>query len=193
MNNDHENDPKEHEPHIEVLQTPTPSEPLPLSDAVSEPQADPALSPTAMQVVTAETAVEKPLEGITVYIVDDDTPVARVAARSIKTAGGVGIITESGHECLNLLRSAGKNIAILTDYLMPKMTGLEFAKAVRELPNGKNIPIVMISGGGFDDLELEAALAFKIIDVFQHKPISPEQIRTLIKEACDKKKAEQSA
>ncbi len=156
-----------------------------------ETQGDPAISHVVAQVVNAETETpdENPLEGITVYIVDDEPAIARITAKIIKSAGGVEITTDNGEECLSLLQAAGKNIAVLTDYSMPEMNGLEVAKAIRQFENGKNIPVIMVSGGGLNEAEIQAALMDETIDAFVGKPFMPDDIILTVREIFDKKNA----
>jgi CheY-like chemotaxis protein len=85
-----------------------------------------------------------------VVIVDD-----RATNRSIfsKLAGSLGddIEVEAFAAPDPALKSIGAKIPdlIITDYKMPQMTGAAFTQQIRSLPNGLDVPIIVITA--YDD------------------------------------------
>jgi signal transduction histidine kinase/DNA-binding response OmpR family regulator len=80
----------------------------------------------------------------TVLVVDDSADARDIVTRVIGPSGATVIEAKNGAEALNLVN---ENIAlIILDLDMPVMNGFEFMKAMSELGNLKDIPIVVFSG-----------------------------------------------
>ncbi|MDC3401732.1 response regulator [Alphaproteobacteria bacterium] len=80
----------------------------------------------------------------TVLVVDDSADARDIVTRVIGQSGATVIEAKNGAEALNLVN---ENIAlIILDLDMPVMNGFEFMKAMNELGNLKDIPIVVFSG-----------------------------------------------
>jgi signal transduction histidine kinase/DNA-binding response OmpR family regulator len=80
----------------------------------------------------------------TVLVVDDSADARDIVTRVIGPSGATVIEAKNGAEALNLVN---ENIAlIILDLDMPVMNGFEFMKAMNELGNLKDIPIVVFSG-----------------------------------------------
>ena len=80
----------------------------------------------------------------TVLLVDDD-PVARLLTASILGQHGFCVIEAgSGQEALE--KFAGQPSCVLLDALMPGMDGFATCKALRDLPGGTQIPVLMLTG-----------------------------------------------
>ena len=86
-----------------------------------------------------------------VVLVADDDPVMRLLMlEMLDSVGLVGIEAEDGAQALALAHARAPDL-ILLDVEMPKMDGFAACRAIRDLPNGATVPIVMVTGG--DDLE----------------------------------------
>jgi predicted signal transduction protein with EAL and GGDEF domain/DNA-binding response OmpR family regulator len=86
-----------------------------------------------------------------VVLVADDDPVMRLLMlEMLDSVGLVGIVAEDGAQAVALAHERAPDL-ILLDVEMPKMDGFAACRAIRDLPNGATVPIVMVTGG--DDLE----------------------------------------
>jgi predicted signal transduction protein with EAL and GGDEF domain/DNA-binding response OmpR family regulator len=86
-----------------------------------------------------------------VVLVADDDPVMRLLMlEMLDSVGLVGIEAEDGEQAVALAHARAPDL-ILLDVEMPKMDGFAACRAIRDLPNGATVPIVMVTGG--DDLE----------------------------------------
>ena len=86
-----------------------------------------------------------------VVLVADDDPVMRLLMlEMLESVGLVGIEAEDGAQAVALAHARAPDL-ILLDVEMPKMDGFAACRAIRDLPNGATVPIVMVTGG--DDLE----------------------------------------
>lgn len=79
-----------------------------------------------------------------VLVVDDEADLADVTALLLSTHGLEVVVAYSAYEALNILASDSKIDAIFSDIVMPGMTGLELAEAVRE--RYPRLKIVLASG-----------------------------------------------
>jgi two-component system chemotaxis response regulator CheY len=115
-----------------------------------------------------------------VLIVDDFATVRRIirtilvsqyvaAADEIKEA-------ENGHDALRVLQSFDPDL-IISDWNMPRMTGIDFLRAVRKLDGAKSkIPVLMVTAEAKRENIVEAAQAG--VNGYVIKPFTGE---TLIK------------
>ncbi len=92
-----------------------------------------------------------PDESATVLVVEDEAPVRRTVEQILKLHGYTVLTAENGEACLALCeRHRGKIDLVLTDFVMPKVGGLELALRLRDLrPDTK---VLFMSG--FTDGEL---------------------------------------
>lgn len=80
-----------------------------------------------------------------ILVVDDDSA-ARLQMRfCLENEGFVVVEAESGVEALNYFRSSRVDLVLL-DVLMPGIDGLLTCREIRNLPDGLNLPVVMITG-----------------------------------------------
>jgi len=90
----------------------------------------------------------------TILIVDDDLTLRKTLTRYLESHGyGVRCVS-SGCDGLIMLREDTPDL-IISDILMPGMSGLEFCRQVRELPSGILIPFIFLSGRGELDERIE--------------------------------------
>jgi DNA-binding response OmpR family regulator len=115
-----------------------------------------------------------------VLVVDDEEDY-RVIMLDVLTAAGLEVQSVAdGLEGLAALKNYLPDI-ILVDWMMPKLDGEKFCRAVRQDPRLRNIPIVMLTVKQTADEELEA-LNFGVDD-FIVKPFKPEELLARIRVA----------
>jgi two-component system, cell cycle response regulator len=84
---------------------------------------------------------------------------------------------EDGEAALALAKQFRPRIVIL-DWMMPKLSGVEVTRAIREDPDLKGIKIVVMTAWTGFDSETEAKEAG--VDHFLAKPIMPRQLALLV-------------
>lgn len=117
---------------------------------------------------------------IDLLLVDDSGVMRAMILKSIRMSGlSLGKIHEAsnGQEGLDVLREHKPNLVIV-DINMPVMNGEQMIDNMKENPDTKDIPTVIISTEGSES-RLER-LQQKGVS-FIHKPFSPEKIRDTIK------------
>jgi two-component system, chemotaxis family, chemotaxis protein CheY len=80
-------------------------------------------------------------------VVDDSVTMRRIMVNALQRIGYTDAIeADDGHDALTKFdASIG---FIITDWNMPVMSGLEFARAVRATPEGHAVPILMVTTRG---------------------------------------------
>lgn len=102
------------------------------------------------------------LSGYRILVVDDNTLNLKVASQLLKRYSALVECVDSGYHCLEKIMSGEKYDIILLDDMMPKMSGVETLKKLKDVP-GFSIPVVALTanaitgmrekyiGDGFDD------------------------------------------
>ncbi len=122
--------------------------------------------PTALGSPDAGRAVPESHDG-TVLVVDDDESVAGMAVASLERAGRSVVAVTSGRAALELLEEDPDRFAwLVTDLVMPEMSGDELLAEVRE--RWPDIPCVAVTGYAEADLPHGVGLL--------RKPFTPEQL-----------------
>ena len=85
------------------------------------------------------------LQGLRVLVVDDDRVPRKVVAHAVTSAGGEPIEAEDGAAGLAVFNTAPRPVdAVVVDYLMPGLDGVDLVRLVRTL--GFTGPIIGLSG-----------------------------------------------
>jgi two-component system chemotaxis response regulator CheY len=107
-----------------------------------------------------------------VLVVDDFATMRRIVKGVLKQLGFSDIIeAENGSSALDELKKEKVGL-IVSDWNMPKMTGLDLLKAVREDDRLKSIPFIMVTAEGQKENVLEAVKAG--VSNYIVKPFTPE-------------------
>jgi len=84
-----------------------------------------------------------------VLVVDDDPMIRVLVTETLQQLGFAVEEAENGKEALDFLRRCQPDV-VLMDVLMPEMDGFQACKALRELPQGRHVPVLMMTG--LDDI-----------------------------------------
>jgi PAS domain S-box-containing protein len=89
-------------------------------------------------------STETPPVRATILVVDDDPLIASSTSYLLQDLGQEVIEANSGEAALEILRSGREVDVLLTDFSMPRMTGLELANAARTLR--PMLPVILATG-----------------------------------------------
>lgn len=89
--------------------------------------------------------------------------------------------TNNPENVVNIATKAQPHL-IITDWDMPKLSGIELIKSLKENPDTKNIPIIMVTGIMLTNENLKIALDSGAIDYIR-KPIAPIELIARINSA----------
>lgn len=115
-----------------------------------------------------------------VLLVDDSRAVRMVGRRIVEALGHSVLEAENGTEALKVCRSRSDIDAILLDWNMPVMNGLEFLTALRSEPVRQ--PIVVMCTTENDLQHISAALTAGANE-YVMKPFTEEILRGKLEEA----------
>ncbi len=108
-----------------------------------------------------------------VLVADDDEDILTLVALRFRRSGLEVILARDGEEALELIQTRAPDAAVL-DIAMPKLTGLEVVRRLRDSEATKSIPIVLLTARAADkdvELGLEAGA-----DEYITKPFSPQDL-----------------
>lgn len=87
-----------------------------------------------------------------ILIVDDEPETIRLLARIISLLQHDPLEASSGEQALSFLQ-LGMPDLILLDLMMPEMDGYEVMRQIRARPEGRNVPIVVVTASPEVDVE----------------------------------------
>ncbi|KIP87862.1 MULTISPECIES: response regulator [Pseudomonas] len=106
----------------------------------------------------------------TILIVDDEYLIADILGYAMEDEGYMVVKASNGRKGLEVLDRERPEL-VITDFMMPIMDGLEFARAIRARPASGDLPIILMSGAqgsvGRASPELFAAVFDKPFDINQ--------------------------
>ena len=124
--------------------------------------------------------LSKAKKGRTALVVDDDA-ITRVLVRRIMEQMNFAVIEAAdGEQALQEFTRARPTI-VITDIKMPNMDGLAASAEMRKLSNGKDIPIIVMSG--VDDRQLITQANDIGVNHFLKKPINLAEFKNAVSAA----------
>lgn len=120
------------------------------------------------------------MAAIRVLLVDDSVVLRRLAAHTLMSLGGYEVDEAADAiEAFDLL-SMREFDAVITDYYMPGLDGLEFARRLRRIRSTANLPIILVTSEREAFIEKEAIAAG--VDVTLIKPLDPTVLQRALEE-----------
>lgn len=127
------------------------------------------------------------LENLPVLVVDDDEVACEGAASVLKEIGMKSEWVTSGKEAVQAVTNRHERdddfFAVIIDWKMPEMDGIETTRQIRKRV-GKEVPIIMLSGYDYSEVEIEARAAG--VDGFIAKPLFKSRLTTVFRQLVGK-------
>lgn len=132
----------------------------------------------------------KPVEILLVEDYEPDAQLIAILLKKHRIANKVHFVRDGG-EALDFIFGRGARIdygfkqspgVVLLDIRMPKMDGWEVLRQIKQDPQTRNIPVVMLSGSLFEE-DLEKARQLGVLGCLT-KPVQFEKLRDLLTEAA---------
>jgi two-component system phosphate regulon response regulator PhoB len=112
-----------------------------------------------------------------ILIVEDEPAIQELLALNLTQAGHNPIRALSVEQAQLLMRDALPDLIIL-DWMLPGMSGIEFARKLKSDELSKTIPIIMLTARGE---EVDKIRGLEVGDDYVTKPFSPRELNARIK------------
>lgn len=113
-------------------------------------------------------------------IVDDDTMVRTMLADALEVFGYIVDAVDSGKEALARF-AAGRYDVVLTDLLMPDMSGLELVEELRRIDPAA--PMILLTGAGGAAVSTDAR-GDGVLTIY--KPVSLAKLKAALETRCQR-------
>jgi len=132
-----------------------------------------AAAAEALALGAAEAVLRRDYAGTRVLVVEDEPINREIAILMLKD---LGLLVDCAEDGVQAVEMAGRYAypLILMDMQMPRLSGLDATRAIRQLPGAATTPIVAMTANAFSEDRracLEAGM-----DDFLSKPVEPEQL-----------------
>jgi two-component system alkaline phosphatase synthesis response regulator PhoP len=117
-----------------------------------------------------------------ILVAEDEPDIRELLAFTLKYGGFDVVTAANGLEAIEQAKESKPDM-ILLDVRMPRMTGYEACKVLKEKPETAGIPIVFLSAKG-QEAEVERGIDAGAIDYIL-KPFAPDTLITHIKKLLD--------
>jgi signal transduction histidine kinase len=119
--------------------------------------------------------------GVTVLVAEDEPTVRMFVTRVLKSAGYRVFEAPDGHSALDLADRIGPFELLVTDVVMPRMTGPELARALTE--RDPELQVLFMSGYSGDDVVRQGLVEHGA--AFLQKPFSPHDFKARVAALLD--------
>jgi DNA-binding response OmpR family regulator len=121
-----------------------------------------------------------------VLVADDEDDIRSLVSFRLKRAGYEVITAADGEEALLLATTRLPDLVVL-DMMMPKATGLEVTRSMREQSTTKDIPIILLTARA---QEADVARGFDAgADDYVKKPFSPQDLQARVQALLERSAA----
>lgn len=114
-----------------------------------------------------------------ILVVDDDSMILEQSVEVFDMLGYEVILAENGKQALDKIMSGEKYDAVVTDFNMPEMNGLDLLKNIRDNTASANIPVILRSAAG--DVKLKKEVE-KLGAFYMDKPHGANEIEQKLKQ-----------
>jgi DNA-binding response OmpR family regulator len=113
-----------------------------------------------------------------ILVADDEPHIGRIIKMKLEQGPFRVSLAYDGQEALDMVNDGEQIDLVLLDLMMPKLSGLDVLKRIREQERFKSLPCIILTAGGDakherDALELGAT-------EFLTKPFSPKKLYALV-------------
>ncbi|MEO8908644.1 MAG: response regulator [Gemmatimonadaceae bacterium] len=113
-----------------------------------------------------------------ILVADDEAHIGRIIKMKLEQGPFRVSLAFDGQEALDIINSEERLDLVILDLMMPKLSGLDVLKQVREQDRFKSLPCIILTAGG-DAKHERDALALGATQ-FLTKPFSPKKLYGLV-------------
>jgi len=123
-------------------------------------------------------------------VVDDFATMRKIVKNVLRQIDITNVTeAENGRQALEILKREGDFELIVSDWIMPEMTGIEFLKACKDDECVRKIPFVMVTAEAQKDSVIEAIKGG--VDNYIVKPFTPDKLQDAIQKAVARTRSQQ--
>jgi CheY-like chemotaxis protein len=157
---------------------------LPSTAPAGQPRS--AMSSLDLPLITSRAELEthtvtpasRQLDGATVLIVDDDVRNVFALTSALELHGLTVLYADNGAAGIRLLTEHPEVDVVLMDTMMPDLDGNETTRLIRELPGGRELPVVFLTAKAMPG-DREASLAAGATE-YVTKPVDLDELLALM-------------
>lgn len=109
-----------------------------------------------------------------ILLCDDELHIVRAAEFKFKRSGYEVRCASDGEQAWEMIRQQRPDI-VITDCQMPRLNGLALAERIKNDPELAGLPVIMLTGKGFELDHAEICENFGVLAVLA-KPFSPREL-----------------
>lgn len=113
-----------------------------------------------------------------ILAVDDEPDILELLVEILRSEGYEMLAASDGMAALNLLGRTGADL-VITDTMMPHLDGVALIRSMRERPDLRDVPVIMMSAAG------RPALDGLDVSTFLHKPFDLSALLDAVAQAVD--------
>ncbi len=114
---------------------------------------------------------------VKILVAEDERDIRELIAYTLKFAGYEIIQASNGAEAVDLATQEKPDL-ILMDVRMPRMTGYQACKVLKQKPETKDIPVIFLSAKG-QESEIQQGLGAGAVKYIL-KPFAPDELTTQV-------------
>jgi len=122
-------------------------------------------------------------QSVKIAIIEDDQAIAQMYRMKFESNGFVVDVAADGSSGLKMVSEHTPDF-ILLDLHMPKMDGVETLSRIRSLPNGHNIPVIVLTNSGQQEAPDRLA-ALGIAGYIIKADLTPSQVVEQVMQTMD--------
>ncbi|MBV6392569.1 MAG: Phosphate regulon transcriptional regulatory protein PhoB [Anaerolineales bacterium] len=118
-----------------------------------------------------------------ILIAEDEPDIRELVAFTLRFAGHEVVTTNNGEEAYHKAQEIIPDL-IMMDVRMPRMTGYDACRAMKQIPSLRDIPVVFLSAKG-QETEIQSGLEAGA-EEYLLKPFAPDQLVERVKSILSK-------
>jgi two-component system alkaline phosphatase synthesis response regulator PhoP len=109
-----------------------------------------------------------------VLLVDDELHILKAAEFKLKKQGWEVLTASDGEEAWETIQARRPDLMV-TDYQMPRLSGLELIARLRATEEYADLPVILLTARGYERPVLDIANGLRVLEVLA-KPFSPREL-----------------
>ena len=113
-----------------------------------------------------------------ILLVEDEQPLVEVIRYNLEREGYRTAVANDGEEALLLMEEEPPDLVIL-DWMLPKLSGIEVCRQIRQQKHSRRLPVIMLTARGEESDRVRGLNAGA--DDYVTKPFSPKELNARVR------------